>query len=74
MPYERLQKFFKDILNLSLREGTLFNTNKKCYTHLESYDDQIKEALRKSAVAHFDESGVRVKKKPNGYMLRLKKS
>lgn len=62
MPYERLQEFFKDVFNLSLSEGTLFNTNKKCYNNLESYDTQVKEELIKSDVAHFDESGLRVKK------------
>ena len=48
---------------MPLSAGTLFNTNKACSEGLEGYEAEVKQQLKESKVAHFDESGVRVMKK-----------
>jgi transposase len=62
LPYERLQEIFRDIYMLKLSEGTLFNANCKCYSKLESYEQEIKDQITAGKIVNFDESGMRVKK------------
>lgn len=62
IPYERTQEIFRDLYAMPLSEGTLVNTNLSCYTNLEGYEAKIKQLLRLSDLANFDESGMRVKK------------
>ena len=65
LPYARLKECFSDLYNLSLSEGTLYNTHVACYQKLESHDNHVKKLLIKSAIGHFDESGLRINKKLN---------
>ncbi len=63
LPFKRSQELFADLFNLPLSAGTLFNTNKACSEGLEGYEAEVKQQLKESKVAHFDESSVRVMKK-----------
>jgi transposase len=63
IPYERLQGIFRDLYALPLSEGTLYNTYLHCYQGLSHFEETVKEQIQSSALAHFDESGVRVQKK-----------
>jgi transposase len=65
LPYARLTELFEDVFKFPLSEGTLFNVTKTCYDKLEDYELQVKQLLIESPVVHFDESGIRVKKKLN---------
>lgn len=65
LPYDRLQEIFRDIHGLPLSEGTLYNTYRAGYEKLESFDEEVKGQIRHSALANFDESGMRVNKKLN---------
>jgi transposase len=60
IPYERLQELFRDLYSLSLSEGTLFNTNKRCHEKLLDISNKIKQQVVKSRYVHFDETGLRV--------------
>jgi transposase len=62
LPYERTQEIFRDLYALPLSEGTLVNTHISCYMKLEDYEVRVKELLKLSDIANFDESGMRVKK------------
>ena len=63
LPFKRSQELFADLFNLPLSAGTLFNTNKACSKGLEGYEAEVKQQLKESKVAQYDESGVRVMKK-----------
>lgn len=62
LPYKRTQDLFQDIHSLPLSEGTLYNTQKKGYEQLEPFEVAVKTQLKAASLAHFDESGLRVKK------------
>ncbi len=63
LPFHRLGEVFEDVFCHKLSAGTLVNTNEACYEQLEGAQEQIKEQIVASAVAHFDETGVRVEGK-----------
>jgi transposase len=63
LPSERVRELFSEVFGCELSEGTLYNTRLKCYEQLEAVEQQIKAAIQKTEVAHFDETGMRVKSK-----------
>jgi transposase len=60
IPFERLEEIFKDIFNLNLCEGTIFNTNKSAFNKLEKFEAKLKEALLNSEINHADETPVKI--------------
>lgn len=62
LPYERTAQMFKDLFDLPLSQGTLSNIYKRCHLELAGFEERVKAELIASDIAHFDESGVRVKK------------
>lgn len=67
IPFERLEEIFKDIFDLSLCEGTIFNTNKASFDKLHRFEKKAKEALLNSDINHADETPIKVKKE-NAYL------
>jgi len=65
LPYQRLQELFQDLFKIKLSQGTLNNILSRGYQQLEPFEDSAKAALKTSSVVHFDESGLRLKKKLN---------
>jgi len=65
LPYQRLQELFHDLFQIKLSQGTLNNILNRGHQQLERFEDSAKEALKTNAVVHFDESGIRLKKKLN---------
>jgi transposase len=63
IPYDRTEEFFKDLFGQAFSEGSLFTANQTCYDVLEGYDQDVKQEILDSPVAHFDESGARVEGK-----------
>jgi transposase len=63
LPSERVRELFSEVFGCELSEGTLYNTRFKLYEQLEAVEQQIKAAIQKTEVAHFDETGMRVKSK-----------
>lgn len=65
LPYKRLQEMFHDLFQIDLSQGTLNNVLNRGYHYLEGFEDITKTLLKQSDVVHFDESGIRVKKRLN---------
>ena len=63
VPYERTTEILSDLTGQEISEGTLYNHRQTCFEQLEPFESAVKEAIINEPVAHFDESGVRVKGK-----------
>lgn len=63
LPFERAAQCLRDLFGVSLSEGTLSRVHQIGFDRLEGISQQIKEALTRAQLAHFDETGVRVANK-----------
>ena len=63
LPSQRTIELLSDILGCNISEGTLYNARQRCFEELEPVELHIVGALQTSPVAHFDETGARVKGK-----------
>jgi transposase len=50
----------KDVLGVSLSQGTISNLQKRCYDKLDPFEQCIKDQLIQAGVVSFDETGMRV--------------
>lgn len=57
LPYARTAEFFADVFAQPISQGTLQEAVRCCYERLQEPEAQIKQALIKSEVGHFDETG-----------------
>lgn len=62
VPYARLSELIKNITNISMSQGTIFNLLDKAATIVLPIYDGIKEEISKATTVGGDESGVKVKK------------
>lgn len=60
LSYERTVEALNDLFGVALSEGTLATAHQIAATHLEPVEQSIQNALRQAAVAHVDETGIRV--------------
>ena len=60
---ERSCAVMSDVLGVSPSKGTLVNVIAQCAEQLKPVENQIKDAIIASKVAHFDETGIRIKAK-----------
>jgi len=60
LPYQRIAGLFADLFDAPLSPGMLVSAQQEASTCLEAVVTRIQTALRKTAVAHFDETGFRV--------------
>ena len=65
LPYKRLTILLKDLFNLSLSEGTVFNLLERTKGRAKEIYEQIRLGLLGSASLGSDETGVRVKGEQN---------
>jgi len=63
LPYERAAELFEDLFGVRLSAGTLVNMDRRVGERLEEVNQRIKEQILRSAVAHFDETGMRIEGK-----------
>jgi len=49
----------EDLFSRTISQGTLYDWNTACFQHLESSEEQIRQAILASKVVHFDETGIR---------------
>lgn len=63
LPTARVKDLLSEVFGCQLSEGTLYEVRQDCFDALCEVDTQIKMALQHSEVAHFDETGLRVKGK-----------
>ena len=57
LPIERTRELFEDIFGHSLSGATLNNINQACADNLQSYEEQVSQALLNSKIVHFDDTG-----------------
>lgn len=63
VPVKKISSLLEDLYGISPNEGSIVSYNKRCYNNLETVEDQIKEKINASKVAHSDETGIRVEGK-----------
>lgn len=62
MPFDRTEEMFKDLFQVSLCEGTIFNTNSCAYEKLRPFEKDLKKALINSDINHADETPIKIGK------------
>jgi len=60
IPLQKINNLFADLFGYALNESTIVSATHSCYANLAQTQQVIKERLGQSAVAHFDETGLRV--------------
>jgi transposase len=60
IPYNRIQDYFCDQLNIPISEGSIFNFNREAFQLLTDFENQVKNKLAASEVAHADETGINI--------------
>ncbi len=63
IPVKKISSLLGDLYSLTPNEGSILSNNSRCYEMLEPVEHRIKEEIKSSAVAHSDETGVRVEGK-----------
>jgi len=58
--YLRVQEIFQDLLGAPISQGTLANMLVRAHDNLSQHDQDAKEHVVASSLAHFDETGMRV--------------
>jgi transposase len=61
LPSERTCEVLRDLLGVSVSEGTLYTSRTQCFEQLASIEQDIHAALVNAPKVHFDETGLRVK-------------
>jgi transposase len=60
LPYQRTSEAMRDLFGCQLSTGTVANIVRECAAGLVETELQIKHGLRRSAVIHADETGLRI--------------
>ena len=60
LPYNRIEDYFHNEVNIFISKGTLFRFNQEAYRLLENFDAWIKQKLTQSTILHVDETGINV--------------
>lgn len=60
LPWQRSSEMFADLFGQPIAEGTIAKAIHQCSDGLEEAEEEVKQALIKSEVAHFDETGLYV--------------
>jgi transposase len=63
IPVKKISSLLGDLYGITPNEGSIMSNNRRCYEILEPVEHRIKEEIKSSAVAHSDETGVRVEGK-----------
>lgn len=58
IPYNRVQEYFADQLQIPISDGSIFNFNKEAYHLLAAFEDRTRTELAAAKVAHADETGI----------------
>ena len=60
VPFGRIREFFAEVFELKMSAGTIARMISRAYHRLESFEQDAKDVLLDSAVAHSDETGAGV--------------
>lgn len=59
LPFARTQELLQDLFGASPSQGTLAHALEGAATRLAPVEEEIRQAIHRSAVVHFDETGIR---------------
>ena len=60
IPYNRIQDYFADQLDIPVSEGSIYNFNKEAFGGLVDFENRVKNELAISNLAHADETGINI--------------
>lgn len=60
LPYNRIQDYFSEQMQIPISGGSIFNFNQEAYNLLEVFDEIAKKKLIASSVNHADETGINI--------------
>ncbi len=60
IPYNRIQDYFADQLDIPISEGSIFNFNEEAFQCLAKFETRAKKMLAQSDVAHADDTGINI--------------
>jgi len=60
IPYNRIQDYFADQLQIPISEGSIFNFNQEAYQLLADFENRAKAELAASEMIHADETGINI--------------
>ena len=58
IPYNRVQEYFADQINVPVSEGSICNFNKEAFSLLADFETRAKQELANAGIAHADETGI----------------
>ncbi len=60
IPYNRIEDYFKEQLQIPISSGSIFNFNQEAYDLLETFEEKVKSRLIKSMLMHVDETSINI--------------
>jgi transposase len=63
VPLNRIRQMCVDLYGYCVSEDTILKARQQCYEQLEGFESQVKEKLKNSAIAHADETGLKINSK-----------
>ena len=63
VPLNRIRQMCVDLYGYCVSEDTILKARQQCYEQLEGFESQVKEKLENSAIAHADETGLKINSK-----------
>jgi transposase len=60
IPYNRVQNYFKEQLQIPISSGSVYNFNLEAYDLLGEFEEKVKSKLAESALMHVDETGINI--------------
>ena len=60
IPYNRVQNYFKEQLQIPISDGSIYNFNREAYDLLGVFEEKTKSKLAESALLHVDETSINI--------------
>ena len=60
IPYQRVQEYFQDQLNLPISAGSIYNFNQQAFALSEQFEQKLIDKLIASPLLHADETGINI--------------
>ncbi len=60
LPYNRIEEYFAEQLQIPISQGSLFNFNKEAFKNLADFNNIAKDKLASSELMHVDETGINI--------------
>ncbi len=60
IPYNRVQDYFKEQLQIPISSGSIYNFNQEAYDLLEIFEEKVKSKLSESVLMHVDETSINI--------------